>query len=66
MTIAVRISNDDVGETARTVVVRNIVFEKGKVGSREIQQQRIKPGQSAVFYIHALMDLHVEELLDPT
>ena len=73
MTIKVTITNDEVvvpdGKTdrytaivAKTILVTTIQYEKGKHGSRVIQQHHLQPGQSAEFYIHLLTDLHVEEL----
>jgi hypothetical protein len=61
MTIAVQITNQDTGSTARTVLVTTIEYLKGKEGSRPIQTQRVQPGQSATFHIHTLRDLHVSE-----
>jgi hypothetical protein len=62
MTIAVRITNEDTGPTARTIRVGTISYDKGKSGSREVEHQHIQPGQSALFHIYLLHDLHVEEL----
>jgi hypothetical protein len=60
MTIAVRISNED-GERGHVVRVRKFAYVKGESGAREQGTQDIPPGQSAVFYIHTLLDLRVEE-----
>lgn len=60
MTIAVRITNED-GERRRSVRVRQYTYTKGESGRHEGYTQDIQPGQSAVFYIHALADLKVEE-----
>jgi MOSC domain-containing protein YiiM len=63
MTIAVRISNEATGVTARTIRVGTIEYDKNRnVTSREVMQQHIAPGTSALFHIHMLKDLHIEEL----
>lgn len=62
MTLAVRITNEGTGETARSIRVVTISYDKGKSGSREIEHVRIQPGHSWLFHIHMLTDLHVEEL----
>ena len=62
MTIRVTIANEE-PSGSRTLLVTTVCFNKGRAGARDIQHQQLAPGQKAEFYVHALKDLRVEELL---
>lgn len=62
MTMRVTITNDDLGRVAE---VRVQDFDKDKVGATTKDTQRIGPGRSANFYIHAGRRLLVDEVPEP-
>lgn len=59
MTTKVTVENE--ANSAHTVRVVTVEYEKGKSGARDSQQQHVQPGQRAEFWVHALRDLRIEE-----
>lgn len=62
MTMELTVTNKDLGRTAS---VRVQDFDKDKVGPVGESNQRLGPGESATFWIHAGRRLLIDEVPEP-
>lgn len=65
MTTKITIKNEEPSDSKHVVRVTTILYSKGRADSREVQMQDVSPGNSVMFFLHALCDLKIEEIDAP-